>query len=83
MIANPFPSVWHTMADNGAALDYPTIDYINKELNTQRHQNRVINNDDVGDIFFYYWKPLLAKHEWSQKRFWVGNEIAESFKSRF
>jgi len=32
MISYPFPSVWHTVADNEAALNYPTIDNINKIL---------------------------------------------------
>jgi len=32
MISYPFPSVWHTAADNEAALSYPTINNINKIL---------------------------------------------------
>jgi hypothetical protein len=32
MIAEPFPSVWHSLGDDKSALDYPTIDYINKVL---------------------------------------------------
>jgi hypothetical protein len=32
MIAEPFPSVWHSLGDDNSALDYPTIDYINKVL---------------------------------------------------
>ena len=32
MISYPFPSVWHTAADNEAALNYPTINNINKIL---------------------------------------------------
>ena len=30
MIASPFPSVWHTLNDNGDALDISTIKYLNK-----------------------------------------------------
>ena len=30
MIASPFPSVWHTLNDNGDALDITTIKYLNK-----------------------------------------------------
>jgi len=32
MISYPFPSVWHTSADNEDALSYPTINNINKIL---------------------------------------------------
>jgi len=30
MIANPFPSVWHTLDDNEASVDYPTVEYIQR-----------------------------------------------------
>ena len=30
MIANPFPSVWHTLADNKDALNMNTIEMVNK-----------------------------------------------------
>jgi len=32
MISYPFPSVWHTPADNEDALSYPTINNVNKIL---------------------------------------------------
>jgi hypothetical protein len=32
LIADPFPVVWHTLGDDATALDFPTIEYINKEL---------------------------------------------------
>lgn len=32
LITSPFPSVWHTDADKKDALDYPTIDDLNKIL---------------------------------------------------
>jgi hypothetical protein len=43
MIAEPFPSVWHSLGDDNSALDYPTIDYINKVLTPlQRKSNLCI-----------------------------------------
>ncbi|XP_023327071.1 glutaminyl-peptide cyclotransferase [Eurytemora carolleeae] len=33
LIANPFPSVWHTIDDNESSLDYPTIFHIQRILN--------------------------------------------------
>lgn len=32
MISQPFPSVWHTLDDNYQALDFQTIEYLNKIL---------------------------------------------------
>jgi len=32
LIGYPFPDVWHTAADNEAALSYPTIHNINRIL---------------------------------------------------
>jgi len=32
LISHPFPSVWHTVNDNEAALDYPTINNFGKIL---------------------------------------------------
>jgi len=34
VIPSPFPSVWHTSADNRDALDFPTIDNLNKIMRT-------------------------------------------------
>ena len=28
----PFPQEWHTLADNGDAIDYPTVEKLNKIL---------------------------------------------------
>jgi len=32
LISYPFPSVWHTAADNENVLNYPTINNVNKIL---------------------------------------------------
>ena len=32
LIPVPFPQEWHTMADNGDAIDYPTVEKLNKIL---------------------------------------------------
>merc|ERR1719234_2168951 len=32
MIATPFPSVWHTLADDATALHYPTIKQLGRAL---------------------------------------------------
>lgn len=41
LIPSPFPSVWHTERDNREALDFPTIDNLNKifRLFTARYLN--------------------------------------------
>ncbi len=42
MIAEPFPSVWHTLGDDKSALDYSTIDYINKVITSHLTQYKGI-----------------------------------------
>jgi len=63
MIADPFPSVWHTMKDNASALDYPTIDYINKAHTKLNFTIYLLLREEV----FFKFSPTNARKLWINK----------------